>query len=78
MKRREPLEHLPSREREPGSDPNRKAHPRGANRQYRKGATVMKAVIYARVSKADQTCDNQLLELRRNVEARELDRPGVT
>jgi putative DNA-invertase from lambdoid prophage Rac len=30
----------------------------------------MKAAIYARVSTADQTCDNQLLELRRYIEAR--------
>src|SRR5262245_14281105 len=30
----------------------------------------MKAAIYARVSTADQTCENQLLELRRYVEAR--------
>ena len=30
----------------------------------------MKAGIYARVSTADQTCENQLLELRRYVEAR--------
>jgi len=30
----------------------------------------MKVAIYARVSTADQTCDNQLLELRRYVEAR--------
>ena len=30
----------------------------------------MKAAIYARVSTADQTCENQLLELRRYAEAR--------
>ncbi len=30
----------------------------------------MKAAIYARVSTADQTCENQLIELRRYVEAR--------
>ena len=30
----------------------------------------MRAAIYARVSTADQTCDNQLLELRRYIEAR--------
>jgi DNA invertase Pin-like site-specific DNA recombinase len=30
----------------------------------------MKVAIYARVSTADQTCDNQLIELRRYVEAR--------
>ena len=30
----------------------------------------MKAAIYARVSTTDQTCENQLLELRRYVEAR--------
>ena len=30
----------------------------------------MKAAIYARVSTADQTCENQLLELRRYIEAR--------
>jgi DNA invertase Pin-like site-specific DNA recombinase len=30
----------------------------------------MKAAIYARVSTVDQTCENQLLELRRYVEAR--------
>src|SRR6476659_5177439 len=30
----------------------------------------MRCAIYARVSTADQTCDNQLLELRRYVEAR--------
>jgi DNA invertase Pin-like site-specific DNA recombinase len=30
----------------------------------------MKVAVYARVSTADQTCDNQLLELRRYVEAR--------
>jgi DNA invertase Pin-like site-specific DNA recombinase len=30
----------------------------------------MRAAIYARVSTADQTCENQLLELRRYVEAR--------
>jgi DNA invertase Pin-like site-specific DNA recombinase len=30
----------------------------------------VKAAVYARVSTADQTCDNQLLELRRYVEAR--------
>src|SRR5882724_10545653 len=30
----------------------------------------MRAAIYARVSTADQTCDNQLIELRRYVEAR--------
>ena len=30
----------------------------------------MRAAIYARVSTADQTCENQLIELRRYVEAR--------
>ena len=30
----------------------------------------MKAAIYARVSTTDQTCENQLIELRRYVEAR--------
>lgn len=30
----------------------------------------MRAALYARVSTADQTCENQLLELRRYVEAR--------
>jgi DNA invertase Pin-like site-specific DNA recombinase len=30
----------------------------------------MKVAIYARVSTNDQNCDNQLLELRRYVEAR--------
>ena len=30
----------------------------------------MNAAIYARVSTADQTCENQLLELRRYVQAR--------
>jgi putative DNA-invertase from lambdoid prophage Rac len=30
----------------------------------------MKAAVYARVSTADQTCENQLIELRRYVEAR--------
>lgn len=30
----------------------------------------MKAAIYARVSTTDQTCENQLLELRRYAEAR--------
>ena len=30
----------------------------------------MKAALYARVSTADQTCENQLLELRRYIEAR--------
>src|ERR1051326_5574016 len=30
----------------------------------------MKAAVYARVSTADQTCENQLLELRRYCEAR--------
>jgi len=30
----------------------------------------VKAAIYARVSTADQTCENQLLELRRYIEAR--------
>ena len=33
------------------------------------GAT-MRAAIYARVSTADQTCENQLLELRRYSNAR--------
>lgn len=32
--------------------------------------TTMRAAIYARVSTADQTCENQLLELRRYCEAR--------
>ena len=30
----------------------------------------MRAALYARVSTADQTCENQLIELRRYVEAR--------
>ena len=30
----------------------------------------MRCAIYARVSTSDQTCDNQLIELRRYVEAR--------
>src|ERR1700730_6064113 len=30
----------------------------------------MRAAIYARVSTAEQTCDNQLLEVRRYIEAR--------
>ena len=30
----------------------------------------MRCAIYARVSTTDQTCDNQLLEIRRYVEAR--------
>lgn len=32
--------------------------------------TTLRAAIYARVSTADQTCDNQLLELHRYVDAR--------
>jgi DNA invertase Pin-like site-specific DNA recombinase len=32
--------------------------------------TGQRAAIYARVSTADQTCENQLLELRRYCEAR--------
>src|SRR5207248_1073094 len=34
------------------------------------GCAVMRAAIYARVSTSDQTVDNQLLELRRYIEAR--------
>lgn len=30
----------------------------------------MRAAIYARVSTLDQTCENQLIELRRYVQAR--------
>ena len=33
-------------------------------------ASPMRAALYARVSTADQTCENQLIELRRYVEAR--------
>ena len=33
-------------------------------------ATTIRAALYARVSTTDQTCENQLLELRRYVEAR--------
>ncbi|MEO8077057.1 MAG: recombinase family protein [Acidobacteriota bacterium] len=32
--------------------------------------TIKRVGIYVRVSTVDQTCDNQLLELRRYVEAR--------
>ena len=32
--------------------------------------TPIRAALYARVSTGDQTCENQLLELRRYVEAR--------
>src|SRR6185503_15253489 len=33
-------------------------------------AKAMRAALYARVSTSEQTCDNQLIELRRYVEAR--------
>src|SRR5262249_4348076 len=36
----------------------------------RMSATIRRVAVYARVSTNDQTCDNQLLELRRYVEAR--------
>ena len=32
--------------------------------------TPIRSALYARVSTGDQTCENQLLELRRYVEAR--------
>src|SRR4051812_32790579 len=34
------------------------------------GEHAMRAAIYARVSATEQTCDNQLLELRRYIDAR--------
>jgi hypothetical protein len=40
---------------------------RGENGDY---MTTTRAAIYARVSTGDQTCENQLLELRRYCEAR--------
>src|SRR5688572_10568815 len=36
----------------------------------RRSVPIMRAAVYARVSTADQTCENQLIELRRYVEAR--------
>jgi predicted site-specific integrase-resolvase len=41
---------------------------RGQNADYM--TTTTRAAIYARVSTSDQTCENQLLELRRYCEAR--------
>jgi DNA invertase Pin-like site-specific DNA recombinase len=41
---------------------------RGQNGDYM--TTTTRAAIYARVSTSDQTCENQLLELRRYCEAR--------
>ncbi len=39
--------------------------------------TIRRAAIYARVSTLDQEPENQLQELRRYVQARGLDQPGV-
>jgi len=41
---------------------------RGQNADYM--TTTTRAAIYARVSTSDQTCENQLLELRRYCDAR--------
>src|SRR4051812_13051627 len=46
-----------------GSDPE------GGNRTGRRGP-LMRVALYARVSTTDQTCENQLLELRRYCVAR--------